>query len=74
MKKWRAHNKAVLICLDANKNPQKQGNNRIARFFLKPISSTSTVSGIPANNVPQHTTKDQNQSIYVQVAPNLLTH
>jgi len=32
---WRTQNKAVLICIDANENPQTPGNPGIARMFME---------------------------------------
>jgi len=33
IKQWQAQNKAVLICLDANENPQNQGTPEIGQIF-----------------------------------------
>jgi len=33
--KWRAQQKAVLICIDANENPQKQSTQGITRIFTE---------------------------------------
>jgi len=35
IKQWRGQGKAVLICIDANENPQNQGNTGIGRIFYE---------------------------------------
>jgi len=32
---WQSQNKAVLVCIDANENPQKQSTHGITRLFTK---------------------------------------
>ena len=35
VKTWQEQQKAILICIDANKNPQTPGNSGIAHIFME---------------------------------------
>jgi len=63
IKQWQAQNKAVLICLDANKNPQHQGNTGWDR--------TNLLQDWPPWS-PQHLTSRPGPSPYLQ--PWITTH
>jgi len=69
---WQEQHKAVLICIDANDNPQQESTNGDTRIFQETDLCDLHSVKHPHQHRPQHTTKVLNRSTSAQVAPNLL--
>jgi len=73
IQKWWNHSKAILICIDANKNAQNKGPMELHASLLKPIFMISTVFDIQEQPALQPTIKDWHPLTCVPVVQNLIT-